>query len=89
MNWRLLKEGTPFFVKLSAIGLSVGIHDISAISPLSTISLRIAISICSLLSRICVVECTASYKQELSVFHVIFIFVGWSSNCNKSSINFL
>ena len=74
-----------FFIKTSAICLSVGIH---AISPLSIISLRIAISIRSLLSRICVVECTASYKQELSVLLVIFILVGWSSSCNISCIDF-
>ena len=74
----------PFFVKASIICLAVGIHAISAISPLSIISLRIPISILSLLSRISTVECTASYKQELFVLHVIFILVGWSS-----SINFL
>ena len=61
MNPRILNDGTPFFVKESAICTSVGIQEISAISFLSIIFLKIAISMRSLfLSNIWVEECTES-----------------------------
>ena len=60
MNQRILDDGTPFFVKESAICTSVGIQEISAISFLLIISLKIAISLGSLLSKIWVEECTKS-----------------------------
>ena len=60
MNPRILNDGTPFFVKESAICTLVGIQEISAISFLSIISLKIAISMRSLLSKIWVEECTES-----------------------------
>ena len=60
MNPRILNDGTPFFVKESTIWTSVGIQEISAISFLVIISLKIAISMQNLLSKIWVEECTKS-----------------------------
>ena len=60
MNPRILNDGTPVFVKESAICTSVGIQEIFAISFLLIISLKIAISMQSLLSEIRVKECTES-----------------------------
>ena len=53
---RILNDGTPFFVRDSvqiADSLICGIQEISAISLLSIISLKIAIPMPSLLSKIC------------------------------------
>ena len=59
--WYKTKDLTwwySFFVKESAIWASVGIREISAIYFLMIISLKMDISVWSLLSKICVDECT-------------------------------
>ena len=60
MNLRILNDGILFFVKEPAICTSVGIQEISAISFLLIISLKIAISKQSLLFKIWVEKCTES-----------------------------
>ena len=57
---KILNNGALFFFKESAICSSVGIQEISVISFLSIIFLKMAISVQSLLSKICVDERTES-----------------------------
>ena len=78
MNPRTLNDGTLFFVKESAICTSVDIQEIFAISFLLIVSLKIAISMWSLLSKIWVEECTESeteivcFSEDFDVITIVF-----------------
>ena len=89
MNPRIINHGSLFLGKESTICTSVVIQWFSAISFLSIISLKIDISMRSLLFKIWVEECTESLTQELSVLQKILMLSLLSFNCSISYKNFL